>query len=94
MLALRPADAAETVVAWEMALDCRNAPCALLLSRQNIAEIPGKNGEPRAAAAREAVKGGYIAQDCAGKPDVILAANGSEAATLVEAAASWRRRRA
>ena len=86
MLVIRPADAFETVAAWKLALECVTAPCALLLSRQNIAEIPGKNGATRLKAAFESDRGGYIAFESEGKPDVILAANGSEVATLIDAA--------
>jgi transketolase len=84
MLVLRPADTPETVVAWRMALECTNTPCALLLSRQNIVDVPSAGGS-RIKDAAGAGKGGYIALDCAGKPDVVLVANGSEVTTLCDA---------
>lgn len=87
MLVLRPADSTETVTAWKMALSCTHGPCALLLSRQNVAEIPGRNGTTRYELAQQAQFGGYIATDCSEKPGIILAANGSEVSTLVDAAA-------
>jgi transketolase len=87
LLALRPADAAEGTVAWKMALENKNGPTALILSRQGIADIPTRAGSTRYADALGAEKGAYIAVDCEGKPDVILAANGSEVATLIAAGA-------
>jgi transketolase len=86
MLVLRPADSAETVVAWKMALECRTAPCALLLSRQNIVEVPAAGGVSRFDMAQRSAKGGYTAVECEGTPDIILVANGSEVSTLVDAA--------
>ncbi len=83
LLALRPADAAETAVCWKMALENKATPTGLVLSRQNIKDLPG---DDRFAAAQQADKGAYIAQDCEGTPDVVLVANGSEVATLVAGA--------
>ncbi len=85
-LVLRPADAAETSVAWKMAMENLEAPTALILSRQNITSIPAKAGSLRYADALEATKGAYIAKDCSGTPDVILVANGSEVTTLLAGA--------
>jgi transketolase len=85
MLVLRPADSAETTIAWKMALENKKTPTALILSRQNIKDLPsGNNG--RYSEALQTEKGAYIVQDCIGKPDVILVASGSEVATLVEGA--------
>jgi transketolase len=86
MLVLRPADSNETTVAWQMALDNAHAPTALILSRQNIKDIPAKKGSTRLADAMDAVKGAYIAKDSAGLPDLIFVANGSEVSTMVEGA--------
>ena len=83
VLVLRPADAMETSVAWKMALENTETPTALILSRQNIKDIPAKAGSTRYADALEATKGAYIARDCEDKPDVILVANGSEVATCL-----------
>lgn len=85
MLVLRPADAAETTVAWRFALENKNTPTALILSRQNIKDLPSENND-RFADALKLYMGAYIVQDCTGKPDVILLASGSEVATLVEGA--------
>ncbi len=85
MVVLRPADSAETTVAWKMALENRKTPTALILSRQNIKDLPTDTGN-RLNDALKSEKGAYIVQDCSGKPDIILAASGSEVATLVEGA--------
>ena len=83
MLVLRPADAAETSVAWKMAMENSLTPTALILSRQNIDDLPSASGN-RYADALGAERGGYIIvkQD---KPDITLVGNGSEVATLVAA---------
>ncbi|XMO87638.1 transketolase [Algibacter sp. AS12] len=83
-LALRPADSAETSVAWKMALENKNTPTGLILSRQGIKDLPTK-GSSRYNDALAAEKGGYLIK-AAENPDVVLIANGSEVATLVEAA--------
>jgi len=85
MLVLRPADAAETTAAWKTALENRNTPTALLLSRQNIKDIPSVSGN-RYNDALNLQKGAYIVHDCDGIPDIILVANGSEVSTLFEGA--------
>jgi transketolase len=85
MLVLRPADTPETVVAWKLALECTTSPCALLLSRQNIADLPARSGSNRRADAENACKGGYTVVECGGKPGIILVASGSEVGTLVDA---------
>jgi transketolase len=85
-LVLRPADAIETTVAWKMAMDTRNRPTALILSRQNIPDIPAVEGSDRFTDALQAEKGAYIVLHAAGKPDIILLGNGSEVSTLMEGA--------
>ncbi|MEX0928755.1 MAG: transketolase, partial [Balneolales bacterium] len=85
-LALRPADAEETTIAWKLALDNTEGPSALILSRQNIHSLPAKTGSGRAIDAEEAAKGAYIVKESKGSPDVILLANGSEVATLIDGA--------
>ena len=82
-LALRPADSAETSVAWKMALENTNTPTGLILSRQGIKDIPAKGGS-RYQEALAAEKGGYLVKEVE-NPDVVLIANGSEVATLIEA---------
>ena len=83
-LALRPADSAETSVAWEMALENQDTPTGLILSRQNIKDIPATESS-RYKEALKAKKGGYLVKQVS-HPDVVLVANGSEVSTLVEAA--------
>ncbi|GAB1451771.1 transketolase [Draconibacterium sp.] len=84
MLVLRPADANETTVAWKMALENTKTPTALILSRQNITNLPVDGS--RYESALQAEKGAYIVSKPETKPDVILVASGSEVATLVEGA--------
>ncbi len=83
-LVLRPADCEETTIAWKLALENTNTPTALILSRQNIKNLPAK--ESRYTEAMETAKGAYIVTNTEGTPDVILLASGSEVATLVEGA--------
>ncbi len=85
MLVLRPADSNETTVAWKMALENKETPTALILSRQNIKDLPSSNNN-RYSEALKSEKGAYIVIDCSGKPDIILLASGSEVATLIEGA--------
>ena len=85
VVVLRPADARETVAAWKIAME-EQRPTALVLSRQNIKDLPALHGN-RAEEAMQAVKGAYVVMDCEGTPDVILLASGSEVATLVDGAA-------
>jgi transketolase len=86
MVVLRPADAVETTVAWKIALENKNTPTALILSRQNIRDLPSVSNE-RFKDALQSERGAYVVSDCTGKPDVILIASGSEVSTLVEGAA-------
>ncbi len=83
-LALRPADSAETSVAWKMALENKDTPTGLILSRQGITDLPA-TGSSRYAEALASEKGGYLVKEV-DSPDVVLIANGSEVATLVAAA--------
>ncbi|MBU2949597.1 transketolase [Tamlana agarivorans] len=83
-LALRPADSAETNVAWKMALENKNTPTGLILSRQGIKDVPAQ-GESRYQEALAAEKGGYLVKEVE-NPDVVLIANGSEVSTLIAAA--------
>ncbi len=85
MLVLRPADANESTVAWKMALENTQTPTALLLSRQNIKDLPSE-GNNRFTDALKAEKGAYIVKDCEGTPDIIMVASGSEVSTLFEGA--------
>ncbi|MEM6632211.1 MAG: transketolase [Bacteroidota bacterium] len=85
-LVLRPADAHETTLCWKLALEKTDGPSGLILSRQNIPDVPASNGSSRFEAAHEASKGAYIVQDTEGDPDIILVGNGSEVSTLIEGA--------
>jgi transketolase len=76
MLVLRPADAEETTKAWQLALENVDTPSALILSRQNIKNMPEGNDYNQVA------KGAYIVAGSDANPDVILVASGSEVATL------------
>ena len=83
-LAMRPADSAETSVAWKMALENTNSPSGLILSRQGIKDIAAQ-GESRYSEALAAEKGGYLVKEVE-NPDIVLVANGSEVSTLIDAA--------
>ena len=76
VLVMRPADAKETTEAWAAAMANMNTPTALILSRQNIANLPEGNDYSQVA------KGGYIVAGSDANPDVILVASGSEVSTL------------
>jgi transketolase len=79
MLVLRPADAHETTVAWQMALDNITSPTALILTRQNVATLPVMGTQGRLAEAAQARKGGYVVSDnSSGAPELTLVANGSD----------------
>lgn len=87
MLVLRPADVTETTIAWKMALENTATPTALILSRQNITDLPAK--ENRYDEALQAEKGAYIVEGDE-TPDVIMVASGSEVSTLEEGATLLR----
>ena len=85
MLVLRPADAAETSVCYRMAMENRHSPTGLILSRQDIKDLPAPEGMTRTEAAQGALRGGYTAYG-AKNPDIVLVANGSEVSLLCEVA--------
>ncbi|HHF3017552.1 TPA: transketolase [Vibrio diabolicus] len=78
----RPCDQVESAVAWKLAIERKDAPTALIFSRQNLAQQ-----ERTAEQVADIAKGGYILKDCEGKPEIILIATGSEVELAVEAAA-------
>ncbi len=80
MLVLRPADVDETTQAWKLAMENDKTPSALILSRQNIENLPEGNDSSQVA------KGAYIVEGSDANPDVILVASGSEVSTLVAGA--------
>ncbi len=85
MVVLRPADAAEAVASWKIALE-EHRPVGLIFSRQNIDDIPAAGSDRRAEAIENTPRGGYVVSDCEGKPDVVLIASGSEVSTLMAGA--------
>lgn len=72
----RPCDGTETEAAWYSAVTSTHTPTALVLTRQNLDPMPGSS--------KEALKGGYVIDDCEGTPDVILIASGSEVSLSVK----------
>lgn len=80
MLVLRPADVDETTQAWKLAMENDKTPSALILSRQNIENLPEGNDSSQVA------EGAYIVEGSDANPDVILVASGSEVSTLVAGA--------
>lgn len=84
MLVLRPADSAETTVAWKMAMENVDSPTGLILTRQDVEDLPSASGD-RYADALQMLKGGYAVVNCE-KPDVVLVGNGSDVMLLVKAA--------
>lgn len=88
-LVLRPADAEETTVAWQLALENTKTPTALLLSRQNITNLPGNDYKT----SLQVAKGAYVVSKDEGDIDVVLVANGSEVATLIEGAKLLREKK-
>lgn len=83
MLVLRPADVQETTVSWKLAMENTHTPTALILSRQNIKDLPTK--QDRFNESLQTSKGAYIVQEDEGY-EIILLASGSEVSTLVEGA--------
>jgi len=91
-LVLRPADAAETTIAWKMAVENIHSPTALLLSRQNIQDLPATEGLNRTIDALMAEKGAYVIIPAEGTPDIVLVGNGSEVSTLIAGAGLLKQR--
>ncbi|EIV1636776.1 transketolase [Vibrio parahaemolyticus] len=77
----RPCDQVESAVAWKLAIERKDAPTALIFSRQNLAQQ-----ERSAEQVADIAKGGYILKDSDGKPELILIATGSEVELAVKAA--------
>lgn len=82
LLALRPADVYETTMAWQLAMENTHTPTALILSRQNIDDLPANDYSK----SKRVAKGAYVVLPQE-HPDVILLASGSEVSTLVAGAA-------
>ncbi len=83
----RPADALETLVAWQRGIERADGPVVLALSRQNLPCLERDAGQ------REMIiRGGYVLHECAGEPEVVVIATGSEVELAMEAAKASRRR--
>jgi transketolase len=81
MTVWRPCDTVETAVAWIDAVERRDGPTSLILSRQALPPMTRS-----AAQLADVARGGYVLVDCGSKPDCILIATGSEVALAVDAA--------
>ncbi|AXB33102.1 transketolase [Vibrio campbellii] len=77
----RPCDQVESAVAWKLAIERKDAPSALIFSRQNLAQQ-----ERTAEQVADIAKGAYILKDSDGKPELILIATGSEVELAMKAA--------
>jgi transketolase len=83
LIVIRPGDANETAVAWRVALETRDRPVALILTRQNVPTLD----RTRFAAADGLRRGAYVLADAPNrKPDLVLIATGSEVGLIVAAA--------
>lgn len=76
----RPCDQVESAVSWKYAIERKDGPTSLIFSRQNLTQQ-----DRTAEQVANIVKGGYILKDCAGKPELILIATGSEVGIAAEA---------
>ena len=76
----RPCDGFETAVAWIESIERKDGPAALFLSRQNLPQYSGSRVK-----AQDIAKGGYILADCAGTPEAVLIATGSEVSLAMQA---------
>lgn len=89
-LVLRPADSAETLVSWRMALENKKSPTVLILSRQDLKDLNGY-GADRRQAAYGSQHGGYVVTSDE-NPQVVLMANGSEVSLLADVTEQLRAR--
>lgn len=76
----RPCDQVESAIAWKHAIERTDGPTSLIFSRQNLAQM-----DRTAQQLADAAKGGYVLKDCAGTPELILIATGSEVELAVAA---------
>ena len=77
----RPCDQVESAVAWQAAIERTEGPTTLIFTRQNL-----KQQNRTAAQLADIRRGGYVLQDCAGAPELILIATGSEVELAMQAA--------
>jgi transketolase len=82
LVVVRPADANEVRVAWQIALERRDGPTALVLTRQGLPTL--ERGAGGVAGADEVRRGGYVLADTGASPDIILIATGSEVQLALE----------
>lgn len=81
MLVLRPADGRETLVCWQVAMENRESPSGLILSRQKVDDLPGNN-----VTAENIRRGAYVVRQTeGGVPEIVLIGSGSEVSTLSKA---------
>ena len=76
----RPCDAVESAAAWKFAIERKDGPSALIFSRQNL---PHQSRDAQQVA--DINRGAYVLKDCAGEPELILIATGSEIGLAVQA---------
>ncbi|MFQ2314661.1 transketolase [Aeromonas dhakensis] len=76
----RPCDQVESAIAWKHAIERTDGPTSLIFSRQNLAQM-----DRTAQQLADTAKGGYVLKDCAGNPELILIATGSEVELAVAA---------
>ncbi|MGC8864765.1 MAG: transketolase family protein [Bacteroidales bacterium] len=86
LIALRPADWAETLQAWKYALENTQRPTALILSRQDVNELPVAEGTRRREEAAQTVRGAYLLSISDPDPEIILLGNGSDVGLMTQAA--------
>ena len=79
----RPCDSLETAIAWRYAIERRNGPTSLILTRQGL-----PHQERSQQQVSDAARGGYVLKDADGTPDILLIATGSEVDLAVSAAAA------
>lgn len=89
LLVLRPADAEETAEAWLQACRRLEGPTALILTRQNLPVFAKADASWR----QTVLRGAYIAKDCAGEPELVIVASGSEVTLALAASAELSDRR-
>ncbi|HXW53377.1 MAG TPA: transketolase [Myxococcota bacterium] len=81
LVVIRPADANEVAVAWQVAIEARNNPVALILTRQKVATIDRK----QFSSAEGLRRGAYVLSDATKRPEIILIATGSEVGLIIAA---------
>ncbi len=84
VIVLRPGDAEETEIAWRMAMERRDGPTVLALTRQGLPVYAKADAGWKATIRR----GAYVAKDCAGAPDLVIIATGSEVSVALQTAAA------